>query len=182
MTSVEYDFLTWTSFPSSLKMVNDKPDRFLYSGYLVVGVPVTPSKTLKVNVNVKQESVMNPKFPSGVSVTLWDGAKWRVVRYFWIPLGTYDWHPFTDSYTIPDWAKAMRCTLLAGVKGITWFDDLKIYMDGKLIYDNYFTALRPGKVIPVKWTPPERIIGAWQRFKTGEPMVLFKPPRFLSRI
>jgi len=85
---------------------------------------------------------------------------------------------------VPINARDLTIRLFAhGAVGVTtWYDDLKIYQDDKLIYDNYFTALRPGKIIPTVWTPPERIIGAWQRFKTGEPMALFKPPRLLARI
>ena len=86
--------------------------------------------------------------------------------------GTADWDTYSGETIVPSGAETISCNLWGGFgtpekEGITWFDDLKIYQDGELIYENYFTQIRLGKVVPVMITPPEIIVGAVQRFKAG---------------
>lgn len=196
MIKAEYDFLDWISFPSSFKVVTDEER----GGWTPSGKPV-PTVTLRISpptkvraeVMVKTIGVRSPP-PGAIGGARLHG---QILDEAGNVLRTLSSTPI---YGDTDWTRSImpETSITEGAFlriGLRWggsiiprkeaiskFDNLKIHMDDMLIYDNYFTALRPGKVIPVIWTPPERIIGAWQRFKTGEPMALFKPPRFLARI
>ena len=189
MRKAEYDFLSWTSFPSSGKILNDTRNLWAYffDGY-TPSLAVTPGSTIMIKVNAKQSNVMFMR--SGVVIHWYDreADKWRYLKELKLPLGSFDWQVFEYTFKVPAGVTLIRGRIRAGGSGtpgspgITWFDDLKIYQDDKLIYDNYFTALRPGKVVPVIWTPPERIIGAYQRWKQGEKALIFKPPRLLQTV
>ena len=186
-----YDFLTWVSFPSSLKLVSFpyvEGGARQWRPWIIRGIPVTPGKELKLQYNAKKQNLM---FDSSIVIYGLKGEEARWLGVVVAGTGTLDWRTYTrsspDRIVVPEDIKEIGLVFPCGAgvppnPGITWFDDLKIYMDDKLIYDKYFTALRPGKVIPTVWTPPERIIGAVQRWKQGEKALIFKPPRLLQTI
>ena len=184
---IEYDFLPWnyTSFPSSLKLVNYKRDAYFWVK-APEKIPVKPGKVI-IEFNAKISNVAG-EVPRGSIYRLsgYSPAGLRTLKDVHIGIGTADWRKFREEITIPADIYAIEgypsCGWASDEPAITWFDDLKIYMDDELIYDNYFTALRPGKVVPVVWTPPERIIGAIQRLKQGEKALIFKPPRLLQTV
>ena len=187
MQKIEYDFLIWRSFPSSIKLINDEPERYVYApwGLVAENIPVMSGATLKIECQVKQENVIYGY--SHLPIHGFDGKEWKWIKEVRIPKGTFDWSTQSLTISVPSGITLIRVTLAGGAGtpaslGITWFDDLKVYMDDELVYDNYFTALRPGKVVPVIWTPPERIIGAYQRRKQGEKALIFKPPRLLQTV
>jgi len=189
-----YDFLDFTSFPSSFRLDSDTGGNFNFVkvrqwGWFLVPVTITKPSKIRLEVNMK---VLNgvAEEPAWVAMMGVDTTGRDVDGTYTKTLDTYypAWMKLSAEVTMPETVKFIEVRTVgagSGVKGkvaSTKYDDLKVYQDDKLIYDNYFTALRPGKIIPTVWTPPERIIGAWQRFKTGEPMALFKPPRLLTRI
>jgi len=96
----EYDFLTWTSFPSSLKIVNDDLERGLV-GFTTPTLPVTPG-TFRIEVQVKQENVTPVAPPhvgrSAVFCIWYDGEKWHPWEVAFekreIPGGTFNWTKF----------------------------------------------------------------------------------------
>jgi len=181
MRKIEYDFLTWTSFPSSLKLVNDEERWFWVT--ISPWLKVNPGSKISVAINVKAErNAPTPARPApGKASYIWihDNVERKDRLHIWLPIGPFEWSSFKGSFTVPSGIDYVEAGL--GVSLATlWIDDFKVYQDDKLIYDNYFTALRPGKVVPVIWTPPERIIGAVQRLKQGEKALIFKPPRLLQ--
>lgn len=152
MRKPEYDFLNWTSFPSSGKVFTDEAR---YDAWATWGVspviPVTPGRTLKAEVMVKQQNVMYSR--SHVHMVGYDGKTWRVMPSIPpvetpIPVGTFDWKKFLLEETIPSDIIAIRVDPAGGAgspeaPGITWFDNLKIYQDDVLIYSNDFTNWNP---------------------------------------
>jgi len=195
MKRVGYDFITWVSFPSSIRVDNDTKEPAWLGRRIPESLSVIPRSKLKVAINAKQENVLYPVYGSHIHLEGFNGVEWLgsgALGLGWpflsLPRGTFEWRTFEKEVIVPNSVVAIRLTYSGGGSGqpgkpgITWFDNLKICQDGVLIYDNYFTALRPGKVVPVVWTPPERIIGAWQRKKAGEKALIFKPPRLLQTI
>jgi len=166
-----YDFSTWTSFPSSLKLVG--VDRQV-GVRAFTNVSVTPGSKLRITLNAKQKDVVS-EYRSNLAVyAVLPNGELRWLHWIPLPRGTFDWKPFSfkepEEKTIPPDAEVILGTLWTGygtpeAPGITWFDDLRVYQDDVLIYDNYFSAIRPGKIVPVKQQLPEVIIGAWQRRK-----------------
>jgi len=180
MPKVEYDFLNWTSFPSSIKIMNDRNTPF----YHVIrrNLPLKGlGAEIKIVVAGKTENVRLPPkgvYPRNSYVGLYaDGLEhWTGMGVFDF-YGTRDWEVHSATFTIGKYPATPNVdyrlvNVVLGVPmaspeepSITWFDDLKIYQDGKLIYDNYFTVFRPGRIIPVVVTPPEVLVRAWQRRK-----------------
>ena len=138
------DFLTWKSFPSSLKLENvTEPVSYVWPT-LAEGVPVTPSKPLRVEVYAKQ--VDSSLYHSGVRVDAWTGEKWYYAVGWLEFFGTFNWKKFVvTSNPVQMDAKALKVMIFAlGPKGkTTWYDDLRIYQDDILIYENKFTGLWP---------------------------------------
>jgi len=142
MKKMEYDFSpkNWTSFPSSYKLINDE-ETVAGLFYTFEDLPVEPGKTLKIQVKAKQSLVTLGK--SGVTISFWDGANRIQGKYLMFPIGDFDWQTFESEQIIPPGAINARSVFYGGggkPQGITWFDDLKIYQDGGLIYANDFTA------------------------------------------
>jgi len=155
----EYDFLVRTSFLSSAKLINDERAGHVIWGTLFKSLTVTPGATLTVRVNAKQENVLYTH--SYLALSGFNGKEWRALRpTIELPLGSFDWMPHSMEIPIPSDIVAIRS--LAGplggagspeAPGITWFDDLKIYQDDVLIYENKFTApivqVTVGGVLPI---------------------------------
>ena len=140
---IEYDFLTWTSFPSSIKLLNDEPTGFV--GLRILwDYPVKGGETVKVEAMVKGENLSD----SHMYIRWWDGRNWRDAGVEWLPKGTFDWRKFTMTRTIGTPARLLRISIaggrgLAGKLGITWVDDVKVWINGELIYANDFSCWNP---------------------------------------
>jgi len=140
MAKLEYAFLTFTSFPSSVKLINEEARR---RGWWVIfkDLPVIPESKVIVEIKGKAENVQ-----IGSYLTIYGSADGVTYRYldFIVPrstlLGTSPWATYTEEYktTIPTDVNFLRGQLVAG-QGVTWFDDLKIYQDGVPIYENKFS-------------------------------------------
>ena len=170
MRKIQYDLLTWKSFPSSLKVLNDVPAEPFFIGE-TGWLAVTPTKTIKFQIWGKGQRILGDR-PSRIAI---DGRNGGLIRLYdgFFPKGTFDWHLLEKTFAVPSGVTMINASWIAGngysvgQPATTWFDDLKIYQDDVLIYDNYFTAIRPGKIIPTVIQPPEIIVGAVQRFKAG---------------
>jgi len=172
----EYDFLTWTSFPSSAKLFNDMGGPPPATGFEILPISVTPGAALKIKFKAKQKNVLYS--PSFLWLLGWNGTEWKplpigLTRIFELPLGTFDWREFNiDADVVPSGVVALKGHLSGGAgdkerPGETWFDDLKIYMDDKLIYENYFSATpRPLKIVPV-FNFAETVVRVYQRIRPG---------------
>jgi len=155
MYKLEYEFLTWTSFPSSLKAINDEN---LLRGWWKIfdKLPVTPSSRVRVEINIKTDNILTPypgrpeiEWGSYITIYGFDGEKWRPTDLAapdpWTTCGAYgktDWTKYEKEIVIPSDIRMLQGRLVAA-KGLTWFDDLKIYQDDKLIYSNYFSNWNP---------------------------------------
>ena len=172
MDKIEYDFLVWTSFPSSIKGVNDQGGGHVFFPMVEKRIPVRPGSTVRIEVNAKQ---VNVRYSDGdvVASHAYLGETFKgVVSSKPLTRTDFDWTAFKAEFIIPSDVDTIIPVPRGGAgskeaPGTTWLDDLRIYQDDVLIYDNYFTALRPGKVVPNMITPPEIIIGAVQRWKAG---------------
>ena len=164
-----YDFLTWTSFPSSGKITHYDPTGEAEWWGVWRNIPITPGETLRFEINVKQKDVTSRVRPSHLGFW-WSGEYGGDIRF---PLGTFDWRTFTLEKVVPDGKTLLTFTIAGGsgpskdTPGITWFDDLRIFMDDKLIYDNYFSATpRPLGIVPV-FNVTERVVKVYQRVRPG---------------
>jgi hypothetical protein len=70
----EYDFLTWVSFPSSIKMVCDEA---AFAGALALpDHPVKGGSKITLKLKLKGENIKAPPNNSHVVFATYDGAKW----------------------------------------------------------------------------------------------------------
>lgn len=180
---MEHDFLNWVSPPSGIKFINKV---FYLQGWwqMFVDLPVKPGSKLRVEINGKSDNVLTPwtesAAPNRGSYLSVHGSP-AVTAYRFILsappepglYGKTGWSKYVSETIIPSGVVKIRASFVAA-KGTTWFDNLQIYHDDVPIYSNYFTALRPGKVVPTIIQPPEIIVGMMQRFKasrTGEEVI-----------
>ncbi len=152
MRKSEYDFLTWKSFPSSIKLVSD--EEWLGGWWEVFrNIPVTPGSKVRAEIMGKSDNVPTPLPPPsermlGSYLVIYgseDGATYRSLGFLVPSGGVYgktDWTKHSVEMIIPPDVKLIRGALVAA-KGETWFDDLKIYQDDILIYENQFTDWAP---------------------------------------
>jgi len=151
MKKAEYDFLTWTSFPSSLRFYNDEREGWAWREWILITLPKRGG-TLRLEVNVKQENVLYTR--SHIPFSLFDGEKWLpvgTIPTLDFPTGTFNWQTFKYEHALPPATAAIRILPSGGAgspeaPGITWFDDLRIYQDGKLIYENKFSNWLPYQI------------------------------------
>ena len=152
MVTLDYDQFVFNSFPSSLKLVN-KEDRL--RGWWVVfdNVPVTPSSVIQAEIAAKSNNVQTPIQPGdektrGSYLTIYGSSDGETYRYldFLVPRetvrGIRDWGNYVQEHMMPEDVRFIRGRLVAA-KGETWFDDLKIYQNGVLIYTEDFTNWAP---------------------------------------
>jgi hypothetical protein len=142
----EYDFLNWKSFPSSAKITVAEEVDFNFWPFSNP-ISVTPGRQLRLEVQVKQENVTN--LHSHIAILEWDGKGWKRMYIDpplgapGLPLGTFDWNKFTAlTELVPTDVSLIRVAPVGGV-GITWFDDLKVYQDEKLIFSEDFSNWNP---------------------------------------
>jgi len=151
-----YDFLNFKSFPSSLKEETRAKKVLIPDVYAAA---VKPGSQVTLSIHVKQSNVVGKGINQG-SLSIWGrntGEK-IVSPAMLFPEGTFDWMNFKKTITIPSGVTLLYGSLWAGAgtedtPGISWFDDLKIYQDGVLIYENNFTApivqTAVGVVLPI---------------------------------
>jgi len=143
MRKIEYDFLRWTSFPSSLKIVNDEPEkRWLWYRTPVHEIDVKGGELVSITFDMRGENVSSGT-PSHVVVNWFDGTRWsRLLSSGHGRSGTFDWETFPNSRGLPSNVQKIRWGIAGGV-GITWFDNFKLYLNGELIYKNTFDNWLP---------------------------------------
>jgi len=151
MKKTEYDFIAWfpeTSPPSCAKLINDEGQG--WTNWPVADLSVKPGAAITLEFKAKQENVMYT--PSAVVVNGWDGKEWIRIWGVDLPLGSFDWRTVKpEKWWIPPGVSVIRVFLSGGAgdrerPGITWFDDLKIYMDDRLIYENKFSNWLPYQI------------------------------------
>jgi len=156
MAKLVYDLFNYTSFPSSIKLLNDE-DRTRGWWVIFKNVPVTPGSTVKAEIMGKSDNIPVPHVSGGASVGSYlsvggsaDGVNYRYLDFV-VPrqtlYGKMDWTKHSYEMEIPPDVNFIRGQLVAA-KGLTWFDDLKIYQDGVLIYKNPFNNWGPYISIP----------------------------------
>ena len=142
MRKVEYDFLTWTSFPSSLKLLNNESGNESWTHFDLPKISVVPGATLRCKVKAKQENVTYSVSHGGHGLP-------SMPSFFELPLGTFDWKEFAgEEFKVAPGTHEMTPYLdggsgSKGLPGVTWFDDLRVYQDGVLIYSNDFSNWAP---------------------------------------
>jgi len=152
MSERGYDFLAWTSFPSSRKMVNETEEQIWWEAE--GRPPVEPGRTLTVTVNGRgKDLIMHPVTrlgPSHIAVDGLNAVGEKVARLITLnfPIGTFDWRGFKATATVSSDVVTLRINTIAGPglperPSVTWFDDLKIYMDDVLIYQDDFGNWNP---------------------------------------
>ena len=142
----EYDFLNWISPPSSLKLTNSAARRVWIRGWQT-RIAIEPVDIL-ARIEARQENV-NPEYEAvshfHISPFDKDGARIEYGQDILLPYGSFEWAPFKKTLKIPSNTKTILLYVSGGPgtpenPGVTWFDNLKIYQDGVLIYENKFTA------------------------------------------
>jgi len=149
---VEYDF--WPnciSPPSCRKVFNDEPTWWYPWEASTPTIRVLPNSNVTIKVWAKQENALNTEYKSVVSLKGWDGETYRWIPPggIGLPIGTFDWQEFEIKFPIPD--DIIGIILRTAVGGglspetpcIIWYDDLRIYMDDALIYENDFSDWAP---------------------------------------
>jgi len=133
--ATSYDLLNWKSAPSSLKLENTGPEKWVWHN-VTKNLPVVSGKELSVQVYVKQEDVVERA--SGINFYGHNGEI-RAMPILAFPKGTYNWQPLKrDAVKVPSDVTLIDIALYGG-KGTTWYDDLYIYQDDALIYENKFS-------------------------------------------
>ena len=151
MKKFEHDFFSFTSFPSSIKLINDEPEVIRYPKPEMKWfwtIPVDPEKILiKTVVKVKQANV--PAIKGRIWAIGWNGVDWIGMGFpDELPLGSFDWITLETEREMPLNTSIVRLQLNGGggtkeKPSTTWFDDLKIYQNGELIYSNDFANWNP---------------------------------------
>ena len=168
-----YDLQTWKSFPSSLVTTSDETFVRVYPAVL----EFNPGSTLTIEGLIKGEKVWSPAF---IGWFLDAEKKWfdlvfvpEAARTAGSPdelKGTFDWIKVQNSKVAPPETRFIRLECRGGRPegyppppqptgeiGKTWFDDLRVYQDGVLIYADDFTAPLAKAVIEVA---PSLIVGS----------------------
>jgi len=148
MSKFEYDFLSFTSFPSSGKYVNDT--EWWWWVIIFSGLNVRPGSTLRIEVNAKAtDNLLRTEEGYGSYLFIKETGTLRELGRVGLPPGSYDWRKFSGEVRIPtdvrsvDVGVGVSTGMAEGRPGILWLDDLKIYMDGVLIYANDFSNWNP---------------------------------------
>jgi len=144
-----YDFLTWTSPPSCLRVetpITEPAARYYYR--VAEGIPVRSNSTLKVSIKIKLHNVTET--PSTLAIYGYSEAerRWKPESFLYIvtPKGTIDWSEYSAEEKVPSDITYIRVVIGGGKgdpTGVTWFDDLRIYQDDVLIYANDFSNWNP---------------------------------------
>jgi hypothetical protein len=151
-----YDFLNYVSFPSSLKFENDA--EMAVTPY-VVYIPVKGPCKIRVECYIKTKGAYDAPTKDNVAMSAWVGIAGRDASKKYVE-GTYN-RTSPLVFGDQDWVKAaaeanMTSAVewlsiatdpagsgVAGKVATTWFDDLKIFKDGVLIYSRDFNNWNP---------------------------------------
>lgn len=160
MAEWSYDFLNWTSFPSSIKCdTQDDTTRHYYRSKGMGFIPVTPRRKVTIRVNVKLKDVMPSKVHAYPGVGAFIGVHgWNEAEKKWVyetlagfrildcGTGTRDWTTYEMEGVPKENITAIRVFLAHSYNlpgGGAWFDDLKIFQDGELIFSEDFSNWNP---------------------------------------
>jgi len=167
----EYDFLHWTSFPSSLKFwdIRARSGIAIWSDWSPP-ISVMPGQRVRIEFYAKQENVQYSTSRAETYGYVSETGEWRPVYRYWVAIprrtipyfqkfSSSDVHP--DNVVPPD-VTAIRVRVGGGsgspeAPGITWFDDLRIYLNDELIYEEYFSASPIHNIIPTAPRPEEHV-------------------------
>lgn len=147
-----YDFLNFVSFPSSLRLEND-------TGYTVTPkvnyIPLKGPGKVRVECMVKVKGGYPAEKYNDKEMSAWVGFGGRDAnrkfvedtygRTYPLVIGDQDWVKVVgEANMTPEvvWLAFSTDPAGSGTPGkvaYTWFDDLKIYLDGKLIYEDNFS-------------------------------------------
>lgn len=140
----EYDFLNYTSFPSSMKAINDE-EKFVPIN-LLYDYPVEGGDTVKVSAMVKGENIDE----SHIAVRYFDGETWRNAPKtpIFLPKGNYDWREITLETAVDTPAQMLRVTVYGGQgpgtqPSTTWVDDAEVYVNDELVKAESFSNWTP---------------------------------------
>ena len=154
----EYDLLRWTSFPSSMKLVNDGTANYVVEH--IAKFPVDPAEgEISIECNMKLEG-LGFSYASHIPIHTFDGTAWKMWQpiFSHVGFGTWDWKKMIDRKPgfrlLPSNTRMLRVSLAGGAgtketPAKTWFDDLRIYQDDVLIYENKFSNWAP-VIIPAE--------------------------------
>jgi len=154
----EYDFLDWTSFPSSLKVSDDRGTGYWDPALPHTKIPIKPPCKIRVEAMVKAENIPSPPADLGASIfcpTMYADGKVR--RYgFTNPFAIEDMGWIKTTYEIKEdagdyllVAPRVGGSGQAGVFATSKFDDIKVWIDDVLIYSNDFSNWAP-VIIPAE--------------------------------
>jgi len=146
-----FDFLQWTSFPSSLKVDNDEGENKIFRSRQFI--PIRAPTTIRAEGMIKVENG-NIAEPAWIAMYGYDLAGSKVAgSYFHTDVTvSRDWVKVEGSIDMPARVLNIELRMIcagSGVKGrvaTTWFDDLKIYQDDTLIYENKFSNWLPYQI------------------------------------
>jgi len=163
---IGHDYLNYTSWPSSLKIVSE--------GYGPVPVPddeqpsfsAEKGDVFKAEVMVRQENVTSEHRSS--YVLLGNGENLGFDSW---EAESFDWIRSTKTFTeVPADVNMVRLQMRGGgtedpsVPAVTWYDDLKIYKNDRLIYEDGFASYTPygvGVGIAVAGVVGTKWLGWW---------------------
>jgi len=131
----EVDFLNWASFPSSLKLVNDEATWFV--PIISLWIPVKPGS--KIDVKVKAKSERNAPIDSTLSFLWARNVLLKDVLRIHFPSGAFQWSTFKGSFVVASDVDKIQAGFMVS-PSLLWVDDLRIYQDGVLIYEDKFTG------------------------------------------
>jgi len=140
----EHDHLSFTSFPSSIKSINDteKPNR----NVLEVIDGIEEGDEIGVESQMKVENVFGN---AQAQVGIRDENNNRLLALFPGIEGTRDWGLVSGEKTAPAGADNIRIMAKGGRPpeaeqvALTWFDDYRVYVNGKLVFEDKFSNWTP---------------------------------------
>ena len=143
---VEYDLRIWKSFPSSLKLTSNELTPTWHS--MKRWFTINPGSVIDVEVNAKQGKVTHEASRIYVNGRNGEGVRLGVANL--PPHTIFDWTKFAvPTFTVPADVSFITVYLIGGgttnpeEPAETWYDDLRIYQDGVLIFENKFSKWGP---------------------------------------
>ena len=136
---MEYDLINWTSLPSSMKLVNETDELAYVWGKYIEAIPVKPNTPFIMVVNGKRDIIPLEQKYSAIRMDY--AGTWDNIVSLHLPRESFEWMEITKTGVIPEDASHVDLRIFAkGINGDkTWFDDLRIYQNDVLIYENHFT-------------------------------------------
>jgi len=142
----EYDYLDFVSFPSSLRFFNNDPEK-TWIGWATDPISVKSGVPITVRGWVKLKHGY-----AVVAVHQFKDGKWQHLDYVYGRHGTSDWIQYEKTISVPSDIFEIRVTQSTMGYGdpqnptIIKFDDLQVWQEGKLIYENKFSNWLPYQI------------------------------------